>query len=110
MNTPETEKYNAYKKLMRRKRFIVLFIAMFGMIIAFLLNVLQLPVFVIIIAMAIYVYISMFIFLAKNVCPWCKLPFFLFGPRGLSGDGIHFLFQKKCINCGRPFDEDLDKN
>lgn len=109
MNTSETEKYNAYKKLMWRKRLIVLSITMFGVVTAFLLEVLQLPVFVIIIAIVIYVYIGMFIFLAKNVCPWCKLPFFLFGHRGLSGNGIHFLFQKTCINCGKPNEEDINE-
>ncbi|PIE47460.1 MAG: hypothetical protein CSA42_03405 [Gammaproteobacteria bacterium] len=105
MNTPEIEKYNAYKKLMRRKRLLLLSSVIFMLIFTFILNVLRLPGFILMGSLAIYLYISMFIFLAKNVCPWCKLPFFLFGPRGLSGDGIHFFFQKKCINCGRPFYE-----
>ncbi|PNK61346.1 hypothetical protein A6J60_011030 [Psychrobacter sp. FDAARGOS_221] len=67
-----------------------------------ILEILNLPIVILIIILAIQLYISMFIFLSKNICPWCGLPFFAFGKYGLSWNGIKFIFQKKCINCQQP--------
>ncbi len=50
------------------------------------------------------VYISMMTFLAKNNCPWCNQPFFFFTEKGFENDGISFIFQTQCINCGQPHD------
>lgn len=54
--------------------------------------------------------------LAKNTCPWCNQPFFFHKVEengnncleDINTDKVPFFLQKKCINCRRPFDEDLD--
>lgn len=51
---------------------------------------------------AICTYITMMIFLAKNHCPWCNNAFFIYTEHGADMDGLSFLFQDKCINCGEP--------
>lgn len=49
-----------------------------------------------------YMYIEIFLFLSKNICPYCKESFFIFGKNGMEINGISFIFQKRCINCGNP--------
>lgn len=51
---------------------------------------------------AFYMYIEILLFLSKNICPYCKEPFFIFGKNGMEINGISFIFQKRCINCGKP--------
>lgn len=58
------------------------------------------PMFIIL--FCVIAYISMFYFLAHQNCPWCKNLFFFKDTFG--GDGISFLFRKKCIHCGKPHD------
>lgn len=68
----DTDKWNAYHQLMKyKKNFICLpFLTMFlGM------TILNLPIYILIIIFAIQGYLSTFIFLTKNICPWCGLPF-----------------------------------
>ena len=95
----DTDKWNAYHRLMKHKKFFIClpFLTMFlGM------TILNLPIYILIIIFAIQGYLSTFIFLTKNICPWCGLPFFAFGKYGLSWNGIKIIFQKKCINCRKP--------
>lgn len=95
----DTDKWNAYHQIMKYKKiFICLpFLTMFlGM------TILNLPIYILIIIFAIQGYLSTFIFLTKNICPWCGLSFFIFGKNGLNGNGFKFIFQKKCINCQKP--------
>lgn len=101
------EKYLAYKKLMRRKRLFIAipFVLLMGS--GFATELFHLPFFWVFIIMPIYLYISQFVFLALNNCPWCGLPFFIFGKNGLTGNGIQFIFQNKCLHCNRPHQTDL---
>lgn len=98
----DVNKLKAYHQLMKYKKiFICLpFLTMFlGMTI---LEILNLPIYILYIIFAIQGYLSLFIFLSKNICPWCGLPFFTFGKHFFYGNGIKFIFQKKCINRQKP--------
>lgn len=52
------------------------------------------------------IYFSIFYFLSKNICPWCKGSFFSFGQLGDKTLG-NVLFAKKCQHCGRPNSDDF---
>ncbi|QHI16341.1 hypothetical protein AhaeAN4_06925 [Acinetobacter haemolyticus] len=43
-------------------------------------------------------YISIFYFLAKDICPWCGQSFFI----GKNFNGLDFLIRKTCVCCGEP--------
>ncbi len=99
------EKYNQYKKLMKVKRVFISSLSIFMLFMGFLMETLAMPTFAFITALAIYLYISSFIFLAKNICPWCNQSFFLFGKSGIP-DTFIFPFQSKCLNCNQPNTEE----
>lgn len=52
------------------------------------------------------IYFSIFYFLSKNICPWCKESFFSFGQLGDKNLG-NVLFAKKCQHCSRPNSDDF---
>lgn len=87
-----------YRQLMFYKHFFI-----FGNLLVFFISFLMCELFAIIPA-AIFAYISMMVFLAKNTCPWCNQPFFIYTEKGAQMDGLSILFQKKCINCDNPHD------
>lgn len=101
------EKFLAYKKLMRRKRLLLAIPLVLLILCGMAHELFGLPIFVFFIIMPIYLYISQYIFLALNNCPWCGLPFFMFGKFGLTGNGIQFVFQKKCLHCNKPTLKDI---
>ncbi len=111
MNDTEKQKYSEYRKLMKYKKYFLGFPVLFFISCFFLSSFFDISIVIIGVILVIYSYFSSFIFLAKNVCPWCKMPFFLFGSKGLDGNGISFIFQKKCLHCKRPNQEqDTFKN
>ncbi len=74
-----------YKKIFICLPFLTMFLGM---------TILNLPIYILIIIFAIQGYLSTFIFLTKNICSLCGLPFFIFGKNGLNGNGFKFIFQK----------------
>ncbi len=99
--------YIKYKKLMRIKRLFISFLVIFLVLMGILMEKFKIPDFLFITALAIYLYISTFIFLAKNICPWCNQSFFLFGKSSIPNTPL-FPFQTKCLNCNKPnSDEDI---
>lgn len=46
-------------------------------------------------------YISIFYFLAKDICPWCGQSFFI-GKKMFLFNGLDFLIRKTCVCCGEP--------
>lgn len=103
MNHKNEKLYREYIKLMHAKRFFLCFTPL----VMCVLFMLPLPFYVEITGMSLSIYISSFVFLSKNTCPWCKEPFFIYTSKGMDSNGVSFLFRKKCINCGRPFDDDI---
>lgn len=93
-----------YRQLMFYKHFFI-----FGNLLVFFISFLMFELFAIIPA-AIFAYISMMVFLAKNTCPWCNQPFFIYTEKGAQMDGLSILFQKQCINCDNPHDDDATIN
>lgn len=89
-----------YRNLMFWKNFFIFFNPIF-----FLGSFLIFGFFAVI-PICICVYISMMVFLAKNICPWCNNSFFIYTERGAEMDGLSFLTQTKCINCGKPDNTD----
>lgn len=85
-----------YQNLMFWKRIVVFFNPIFSLISFLFFD------FFAIVPIFICIYVSMMIFLAKNICPWCNNSFFIYTEHGAEMNGISFLFQDKCINCGEP--------
>ncbi|PNK61348.1 hypothetical protein [Psychrobacter sp. FDAARGOS_221] len=54
-----------------------------------LLETLNLPIYILIIILAIQLYISTIFFYSKNICPWCGLPFFIFGKYNVSTSALN---------------------
>lgn len=56
-----------------------------------------------------YAYITGFIFLSKNTCPYCDDPFFLYRKESLGSTLDLFpLFRNHCVNCGEPKNKNTD--
>jgi|GEM_PF-2751759 len=98
----DVNKLKAYHQLMKYKKIYICLPLLTMFLVMTILEILNLPIYILIIILAVQLYISTIIFYSKNICPWCGLPFFAFGKYGLSWNGIKIIFQKKCINCRKP--------
>ena len=95
-------KLKAYHQLMKYKKIYLCLPLLTMILVMTILEILNLPIYILIIILAVQLYISTIIFYSKNICPWCGHSFFIFGKNGLDGNGIKFIFQKKCLNCQKP--------
>lgn len=90
-----------YRKLMRLRLKIFFYLPL--VLLTFTLFLIKTGVHIAIITTLVAgcMYFSIFYFLSKNICPWCKESFFSFGQLGDKNLG-NVLFAKKCQHCGRP--------
>lgn len=90
-----------YRKLMCLRLKIFFYLPL--VLLAFTLFLIKIGVHIAIITTLVVgcMYFSIFYFLSKNICPWCKESFFSFGQLGDKNHGS-VIFTKKCQHCGRP--------
>lgn len=101
-------KLKAYRQLMKYKKIYICLPLLTMISVMTIIEILNLPIYILIAILAVQLYISTIFFYSINICPWCGLPFFIFGKHGLHWNGMKFVFQKKCINCQQPDCRSLD--
>ncbi|OOS02730.1 hypothetical protein [Moraxella cuniculi] len=91
-----------YAKLLRRRLFITFYLPTILLLGCLILN--SLGIHGVLIAMLILpsLYVSLFWFMANNICPWCGESFFSFGFFGYKTSAVELLYAKRCQNCKEP--------
>ncbi|MFC0821362.1 hypothetical protein ACE01C_10005 [Moraxella sp. ZJ171] len=90
-----------YRQLMRIRLKIFFYLPLVLLIFTLFLIKMGVHIAIITTLVAGCIYFSIFYFLSKNICPWCKGSFLVLVSWAIKTLGMYFL-QKKCQHCGRP--------